>query len=107
MQTEILHEGPGWVIARSDTPGTLVPYGQTERPDGSMNHGWIDLRDRPDRVASVPEAARSIGLFKLLQVIADPVSKVMSIGCECAAVEEGIPRWRVGATSRLRSKTLI
>jgi hypothetical protein len=99
MQTEILDQGPGWTIARKKTPETLVPYGPAQRPSGAVNHGWIDLRDHPERVAFVPEAARSEGLSKLLGVIADPVSKVMSIGCECAAFQnpkEDNPRWQVG-----------
>lgn len=100
MQTEILDQGPGWVIARNNTPGTLVPYGPAQRPSGAVNYGWIDLRDHPERVAFVPEAARSEALSKLLRVISDPGSKVMSIGCECAAAErpkeEDNPRWQVG-----------
>jgi hypothetical protein len=101
MQTEILYEGPGYTIARTDKAGTLVPYGPAPRPSGAMNYGWIDLRDRPDRVAEIPEAARSKGLSNLLRVIADPVSRITSIGCDCHAFERSTtegdgPRWSVG-----------
>jgi hypothetical protein len=101
MQTEILDDGPGYTIARTDRPETLVPYGPAPRPKGAMNYGWIDLRDRPERVADIPEAARSEGLSKLLRVIADPVSQIMSIGCDCHAFERSTaeshgPRWYVG-----------
>jgi hypothetical protein len=66
-----------------------------------MNYGWIDLRDHPERVADIPEAARSEGLSRLLRVIADPVSQVISIGCDCHAFERSTPendspRWSVG-----------
>jgi hypothetical protein len=101
MQMKILDEGPGYVVARSNKPETLVPYGPAERPSGTTNYGWIDLRDRPKRVADVLEAARSEGLSMLLRVIADPVSQIMSIGCDCNAVERSMPegdapRWSVG-----------
>jgi hypothetical protein len=91
MQAEILYQGPGYTIARTDTPETLVPYEPARRRNGDMNYGWIDLRDRPERVQDVPEAARSEGLSKVLRMIADPVSQIMSIGCECQAFERSTP----------------
>jgi hypothetical protein len=101
MQTEILYEGPGYTIARTNTAETLVPYDPAPRPNGAKNYGWIDLRDRPGRVADIPEAARSEGLSKLLRMISDPVSQIMSIGCDChgferSTAESDSPRWSVG-----------
>lgn len=101
MEDEILFQGPGYTIARTHKAETLVPYGYAERPNGHVNHGWIDLRDHPERVAEIPEAHRSAGLAKLLRAMADPVSKVMSSACECAAFDNSAdasdrPPWQVG-----------
>ena len=97
----IVNQGPGYTIARTNKASTLVPYGRADRASGDINHGWLDLRDHPERVGQVPEAAKSAGLARLLRVIADPVSKVMSSACECAAFkrapddDEG-QNWQVG-----------
>lgn len=100
MDDQILFQGQGYTIARTFNANTLVPYGPAERPNGNMNYGWIDLRGHPERVGEIPEATKSAGLAKLLRVIAVPVSKVMSGGCECAAFDRGLdfdgPRWLVG-----------
>src|SRR5690606_6116645 len=97
----IVEEGPGFTIARTNKASTAVPYGPADRASGDINHGWMDLRGHPERVDEVPEAAKSAGLARLLRAIADPVSKVMSSACECAAFErspddnEGAA-WQVG-----------
>lgn len=100
MTETILHQGAGFTIARSDAAATLVPYYYAERPDGSVNFGWIDLRGHPDRVSQVPETTLSSGLSDILRTIASPDSPLMSGGCECGAFERhGYPaemRWQVG-----------
>ena len=72
LTDRIVEQGPGYTIAISDVAGTLVPYLPAPRPDGSSNHGWTDLRGRPDLVNQIPEAARSAALSRILTVIADP-----------------------------------
>ncbi len=100
MDDEILYHTPLYTIARSFAAETSVPYGPVERPNGDIKHGWIDLRDAPERVATIPEAQRSEGFADLLRVISDPVSKIMSSACECAAFDHGQDvksrRWQVG-----------
>jgi hypothetical protein len=101
MSCIIKYQAPGITIAQSDEAGTLVPYGEVEHDDGHTNHGWTDLRDHPERVSQIPEATRSPGLARLLRVIADPVSRIMSSACECHAfdrtqVEHSGPPWQVG-----------
>jgi hypothetical protein len=98
---DILFQGPGYTIARTHETGTLVPFPAAERPDGSVNHGWIDLRDHPERVAAIPEATRSRGLAHILTAVATPGSHLMSGGCECASFERPTPenpepRWAAG-----------
>jgi hypothetical protein len=100
VDDEILFQGPGYAIARTLTPGTLVPYERFVRADGNINHGWIDLRGKPERVIEIPEANKSKGLAELLRILANPSSKLMSGVCECAAFDcgpdTGGPRWQVG-----------
>lgn len=101
MADQIIDQGPGYTIAISDTAETLVPYGPAQRPTGDVNHGWTDLRDHPEWVDRIPEAAKSKGLAELLRTMADPVSRVMSTACECAAFDQGAegaggPAWLVG-----------
>jgi hypothetical protein len=101
MVDTILVEGPGFTIAQSDLAETLVPYGPADREDGNRNYGWIDLRDRPNLVSSIPEAQKSAGLSALLSAIADPSSAVMSGACDCHAFDHtrdtaGEPGWLVG-----------
>ena len=100
MDNKMLLEGPGFAIVRTYTAETLVPYFPAERPDGEMNYGWFDIRDRPELVTTIPEARKSNGLANILRVIAQPASKLMSGGCECHAFDNGSapdrPRWQVG-----------
>ncbi len=99
-EPEVLYEGPRCAIVRTYKAETLVPYHAAKRADGSINRGWIDLRDHPELVVEIPEAKRSPGLSKLLRVIADPASQVMSGACECCAFERpeqaDLVRWQVG-----------
>lgn len=98
MEDEVLHQGPGYTIAKTSQPGTLVPYPRVVRPDG-INHGWIDTRGRADLVEQIPEAAKSRGLREMLLAVARPDSPVMSSGCECGAFPNesgGYPAWHVG-----------
>lgn len=100
MADTVLHEGPGFVIARSDEWGPTVPYPAAQHEDG-RNHGFADLRDRPGLVALIPEAKKSDGLAELLRAINTPGSPLMSVGCECAlfdleAPQDGEPTCYVG-----------
>lgn len=96
----ILYQGPGFTIAETKEASTLVPYGPARREDGNQNHGFMDLRGRPDLVDNIPEVQKSTGLATLLKTIADPSSKLMSSGCECHAFENtdnpDKPRWTAG-----------
>lgn len=100
MADTIIDQGPGYTIALSDVAATLVPYEGCERPTGDVNHGWIDLKDRPDLVDSIPEARKSEGLAEILRVMAAPSSRVLSTACECAAFDdsdrESAVRWQAG-----------
>ncbi len=101
MSDDIVHRGPCYVIARTDRPSGLVPYFRDQRPDGTTNHGWLDLRGHPERVALIPEAQRSLGLTEMLRIIADRRSPLMSGACECCSFDRSLVNpaesaWQVG-----------
>ena len=88
MTDEILFEDTGLTIKRLSAPGTMVPRPRNSRPDGSIDYGWLDLRDRPDLVDSVPEARKHEALAELLRAVAVSPDW-LSIGCECTVNERG------------------
>lgn len=73
--------GAGWTIARTDHANTAIPYGGVDRPDGQRNHGFIELNDRPELATAIPEAQDSIGMLAILQALAAPGFRFMSLGC--------------------------
>jgi hypothetical protein len=81
MADEIIRQGNGFTIYRTTDWGPAVPYLAEARED-SMNHGFLDLRDRPDLIKLVPEAAKSEGLGEILRALNVAGSPFMSLGCE-------------------------
>jgi hypothetical protein len=67
--------------------GITVPYpplfGGVRR-----NHGFVDLRGRPDLVAQVPETSESLALRDLLVDLAQPASPIFSLGCDLGTHNE-------------------
>lgn len=93
MTEEILSQGPGYVILATDELGTMTHYGPKVRADGTVNHGFIDLRDRPDLVDQIPEASKSEGLAEVLRVANAKGSPFLTIGCECHEFALEQPRY--------------
>lgn len=81
MEDKIVEQGPGYTIAIVEEAHGTVPYGSTVRTDGT-NHGWMDLRDRPDLVDLIPEVRDLPGMQAILRTANDSQSPFMSIGCE-------------------------
>jgi hypothetical protein len=81
MRETILFQEPGVTIAFDPTAHTLAPYGHSVRPNGDINHGFTDLRDRPELVSSIPEAQASPGLQGILVALNRGGSRFMSLGC--------------------------
>lgn len=52
------------------------------------NHGFVDLRGRPDLAAEISEGAQSIALKTLLIELAAGLSPIFSIGCDLGTHEE-------------------
>lgn len=66
---------------KMDEEGMTVPYPPLF--DGvRKNHGFIDVRGRPDLASSITEGARSPAMKHLLIALAEPGSKVFTIGCD-------------------------
>ncbi len=100
MTDTILFQEPGVTIAYDDQAHTLAPYGRSVRPDGDVNHGFIDLRDRPELVHSIPEANASPGLQKILVALNRKGSRFMSLGCERGVFfENNAANWPVSIGS--------
>lgn len=102
MAYTILAQGPGYTVARDDEAHSSIPYGAVDRENGDRNHGFVDLTDRPELVAEIPEARRSAGLRTLLQTVNGPGSPFMTLGCECGMFSrepesEGEPDRYVGS----------
>ncbi len=97
MTDTILFQEPGVAIAYDDQAHTLAPYGRSVRPNGDVNHGFIDLRDRPELVHSIPEANASPGLQKILVALNRKGSRFMSLGANVAfssKTTQQIGQWR-------------
>jgi hypothetical protein len=67
-----------------DETALVLPYEQNF-DDGRTNHGFLDMRGRPDLAAGVAEAVRSPALTELLVALAQPGAKYFSIGCDLGA----------------------
>lgn len=83
MAYTILAQGPGYTVAQDDEAHSSIPYGAVDRENGDRNHGYVDLVDRPELAAEIPEAKRSVGLRTLLETVNRPGSPFMTLGCEC------------------------
>jgi hypothetical protein len=67
--------------------GIAVPY--PARLDGSRhNHGFIDLRGRPDLAAKIPESSHSHALRALLVELSEHGSAFFTVGCDLGSHEE-------------------
>jgi hypothetical protein len=84
MPERIIYQGPGFTVAVSDELHSMTHYGSADRGDGNFNYGFVDLRDRPDLVDTIPEVNKSVSLGNLLRSINARNSPLMSFGCECA-----------------------
>jgi hypothetical protein len=79
--------------------GNTVPYPPLF-DEIRRNHGFTDLRARPELVEDIAEVAESPALKALLADLAQPGSALMTLGCDLGAgrLRDGQldRRWRVG-----------
>ncbi|WP_026869717.1 hypothetical protein [Inquilinus limosus] len=80
--------------------GITIPYPPIPREGESSNHGFIDVRGRPDLAATIPEASESEALRRILVELAQPSSLFATVGCALGAYEvpesEADIRYRCG-----------
>jgi hypothetical protein len=69
-----------------DTEGITVPYPPLF-DNIRRNHGFKDVRGRPDQAAQIPEGAESVALRALLVALAAPESHVFTAGCDLGTSE--------------------
>jgi hypothetical protein len=67
--------------------GMTVPYGPLFDEIRS-NHGFVDLRGRPDLAVSIAEGSGSAALKALLVEFAEPGATFFTLGCDLGAHEE-------------------
>lgn len=76
-----------------------VPYGGTAgrpRPDGSVNHGFKNLKGRPGELASIPELVADTVLRGVVEAINGSATGLFSVGCVSGPVEEERGHRRAG-----------
>lgn len=85
--------------------GITIPYPPIPREGDSSNHGFIDVRGRPDLAATIPEASDSEALRRILVELAQPSSLFATVGCDVGAYEkpesEADIRYRCGGYVQL------
>lgn len=64
-----------------DPDGMTVPYPPLF-DDVRRNHGFIDVRGKPELAASIPECLKSPALRELLVALAQPHSRWATLGCD-------------------------
>lgn len=77
--------------------GMTVPYGPLF-DEIRCNHGFVDLRGRPDLAADIAEGSGSAALKALLVELAEPESTFFTLGCDLGAHEE---LWREEAVHQV------
>jgi len=81
VEDQIIEQGPGYTIAVAYAAHGIVPYSSRDHEEG-VNHGFVDLRDLPSGVSSIPEVASSPGMRSILTEVNGRRSPLMTIGCE-------------------------
>lgn len=72
--------------------GTTVPYPPLY-DDVRRNHGFVDLRGKPELVAGILETEESSALLRLLVALSQPKSQVCSLGCDLGTHVESAARF--------------
>ena len=67
--------------------GMTVPYPQLFNDIG-RNHGFVDLRGRPDLAIEIPEGSQSPALKAILVELSGPDSPLFTLGCDLGTHEE-------------------
>src|SRR6266851_195041 len=64
-----------------DEEGMTVPYPPLF-DDVRKNHGFVDIRGRPEFASQIPEGSDSLAMSALLIALAQPSSEIFTVGCD-------------------------
>lgn len=81
MAEQVLERGDCYRIYTTDGVGQQVPYLPGRNIHGREDFGFVDLRDKPEAIARIPEAAGHPGFAVFLQAVNAPGSALMSLAC--------------------------
>ena len=90
-----------------DEDGVTVPYDPLFDEIRS-NHGFVDMRGRPDLASNIAECAQSVSMRRLLMRLAQSGAKVFSIACDLGGgsiTDEGRCRHVAGGYIQILSAT--
>ena len=67
-----------------------VPYEGTgvRRPDGGSNFGFVNLKEHPERIDSIPELAADPALRSLVTTLARPETSLFAIACDSRTISD-------------------
>ncbi|WP_250495052.1 hypothetical protein [Caballeronia sp. GAWG1-1] len=102
MSDQILEHTETAVIFKSDKWGPAVPYRAVDHQDGTFNHGFFDLRARPDEIENIPELRGRPGFATLVRTLNCESEYLMTLGCEAGIFQanfngENVPTVYVGS----------
>jgi hypothetical protein len=69
---------------------------------GRRNHGFVDLRGRPDLAIEIPEGSQSPALKGILVELSEPDSPLFTLGCDLGTHEEP---WREESARHVAATT--
>lgn len=74
-----------------------IPYGPVQRDSfGSSNHGFKNVKGRPDEVETIPELQDSPAFKAAILAISEASTPFFTIGCESKLNHEGDVCWKRG-----------
>ncbi len=91
MAEEVLERGDTYRIYTTDAQALAVPYLPMTDMHKRKDHGYFDLRDKPEAVAKIAEAQGQPGLTVFLEQVNAAGKGLMSVACsvEAAKVRSG------------------
>jgi hypothetical protein len=79
---QIVATGDTFTIFRTFHPGPAVPYPSFDHRDGTLNHGFTDLRNRAHLASGLPETKGNPAFGLLVRRLNENDSPLMTLGCE-------------------------
>lgn len=82
LEDGILYRNKDIVIFANNNRTTYVPYPSINRQDGSINHGYKNLKNEPDLINNLPELQNSETYKNFIIYLNDKELPFETIGCE-------------------------